>query len=183
VIVNLVESRGGIQAVHAFRREPRNQEIFEDIADRVPFDRLVYTGPIDAYFGHAYGRLPYRSLDFAFETHDRDRFQNAAVVNYPGPEAFTRITEFKYLTGQQHPKTTIAREYPTSVGDPDYPIPRAENPALSAMSAARAARALQGVGGALILSTSVAILSNAVPEAQRRQQIAGLREKFERKAG
>lgn len=113
---------------------------FEEIADRVRFDRLVYTGPIDAFFGYAHGRLPYRSLEFAFETHDTARYQNAAVVNYPGTEAFTRITEFKYLTGQKHVKTTIAREFPTAVGDPYYPIPRAENRALYATYAARAAR-------------------------------------------
>ena len=113
---------------------------FEEIADRVRFDRLVYTGPIDAYFDHAFGRLPYRSLEFAFETFDRERFQNAAVVNYPGSEPFTRITEFKTLTGQLHAKTTIAREFPTATGDPYYPIPRAENRALYAKYAARAAR-------------------------------------------
>ena len=112
---------------------------FEDIADRVRFDKLVYTGPIDAYYGFAYGRLPYRSLEFAFETHDRPTYQPTAVVNFPGHEPFTRITEFKYLTGQQHPRTTIAREYPTAVGDPYYPIPRAENRALYATYAARAA--------------------------------------------
>jgi len=113
---------------------------YEEIVDRVRFDKLVYTGPIDAYFGYAYGHLPYRSLEFAFETLDVEHYQDAAVVNFPGPEPFTRITEFKRLTGQQHAKTTIAREFPTAVGDPYYPIPRAENRALYATYAARAAR-------------------------------------------
>ncbi|GAC1496252.1 MAG: UDP-galactopyranose mutase [Vulcanimicrobiaceae bacterium] len=113
---------------------------YESIADRVRFARLVYTGPIDAYYGHAFGRLPYRSLEFTFETLDCERHQDAAVVNYPGDEPYTRITEFKYLTGQTHPKTTIAREYPRAVGDPYYPIPRADNRALYELYAARAAR-------------------------------------------
>jgi UDP-galactopyranose mutase len=112
---------------------------FEDVADRVRFDRLVYTGPIDAYFGHCFGALPYRSLEFEFETLAVERYQPVAVVNYPGPEAFTRVTEFKYLTGQHHPMTTIAREYPRATGDPYYPIPRPENRALYAKYAAKAA--------------------------------------------
>jgi UDP-galactopyranose mutase len=112
---------------------------FEEIADRVRFDRLVYTGPIDAYFGYCYGALPYRSLEFQFETHPIERYQRTAVVNYPGPEAYTRITEFKHITGQQHPQTTIAREYPRATGDPFYPIPRPENRALYAKYAAKAA--------------------------------------------
>jgi len=112
---------------------------FEDIADRIRFDRLVYTGPIDAYFGYRYGALPYRSLDFQFETHEVERYQRVAVVNYPGAEAYTRITEFKHLTGQKHPMTTIAREYPRATGEPYYPIPRADNRALYAKYAAKAA--------------------------------------------
>jgi UDP-galactopyranose mutase len=112
---------------------------FEDIADRVRFDRLVYTGPIDAYFGYRFGALPYRSLEFQFETHPIERYQRTAVVNYPGVEAYTRITEFKHLTGQRHAHTTIAREYARASGDPFYPIPRDDNRALYAKYAARAA--------------------------------------------
>jgi UDP-galactopyranose mutase len=112
---------------------------FEDIADRVRFDRIVYSGPIDAYFGNCFGALPYRSLEFQFETHPIERYQRTAVVNYPGPEAYTRITEFKNLTGQRHAQTTIAREYSRATGDPFYPIPRAENRALYAKYAAKAA--------------------------------------------
>ncbi len=112
---------------------------FEDVADRVRFDRLVYTGPIDAYFGNCFGALPYRSLQFAFENHEIERYQATGVVNYPGTEPFTRITEFKHLTGQTHPTTTIAREYPRATGDPYYPIPRADNRALYAKYASKAA--------------------------------------------
>jgi UDP-galactopyranose mutase len=112
---------------------------FDRAADRARFHHVVYTGPIDDYFERCYGRLPYRSLRFEFETLDMPRYQAAAVVNYPGPEPFTRVSEFKALTGQAHPKTTIAREYAQPEGDPYYPIPRPENRALYAKYAARAA--------------------------------------------
>ena len=92
---------------------------------------LVYTGPIDAYFEWQYGRLPYRSLRFEHEHFpDRDRVQPAAVINYPNDGAFTRSTEFKYLTGQVHAGTSLAREYPRGEGEPYYPIPRPANEAL-----------------------------------------------------
>jgi UDP-galactopyranose mutase len=91
---------------------------------------MIYTGPIDAFFGYRFGQLPYRSIDFKFETHNKERFQPGAVVNYPNEHAYTRITEFKYLTGQAHPKTSIVYEFPTAEGDPYYPVPRAENQAL-----------------------------------------------------
>lgn len=121
---------------------------FESLGAELRYDRLIYTGPIDRYFGLCYGALPYRSLRFAFETLDVERFQSAACINYPGVEAYTRITEFKYLTGQSHAKTTIAREYPTETGDPYYPIPRAENRALYERYAtkARAERHVTFVG-------------------------------------
>lgn len=91
----------------------------------------VYTGPIDAFFGHRYGPLPYRSLHFRHETLDQRRFQEVAVVNYPSEEVpYTRITEYKHLTGQVAPRTSITYEYPRADGDPYYPIPRPENQAL-----------------------------------------------------
>ena len=104
---------------------------FADVRDAVAFGRLVYTGPIDEYFGHVHGRLPYRSLRFRHETHYIERFQAAAVVNYPD-EAMphTRITEYKILTGQSAPRTSISYEYPSAEGDPYYPVPRPENQAL-----------------------------------------------------
>ena len=103
-----------------------------DFADSdVCVDHTVFTGPIDEYFGHRYGALPYRSLEFRHETHDVERFQPVAVVNYPSPDTpYTRITEYKQLTGQQAAKTSISYEYPRAEGDPYYPIPRPENQAL-----------------------------------------------------
>ena len=96
----------------------------------VPFKEMVYTGPIDEYFDYQYGKLPYRCLEFKHETHDKPLFQTAAVVNYPNDYAYTRITEFKYLTGQEHSKTSVVYEFPQAEGDPYYPIPRAENTTL-----------------------------------------------------
>jgi len=100
---------------------------YREIADVVPYEKLIFTGPIDEYFDHCYGKLPYRSLEFAFETIETEVHQEAPVVNYPGDEPFTRITEFKYLTGQESPRTTIVTEYPRAEGDPYYPVPRPEN--------------------------------------------------------
>ena len=101
---------------------------FEEIKHEVQYDALIYTGPVDEYFNFRFGKLPYRSLQFKHETHDRERFQNAAVINYPDESvAHTRITEYKYLTGQTAPSTSITYEYPSSDGDPYYPIPREEN--------------------------------------------------------
>ena len=96
-----------------------------------PHDHLVFTGPIDEYFDHRYGKLPYRSLQFRHESHDVEWFQSVAVVNYPAQTVpHTRITEYKHLTGQQAPRTTVTYEIPSAEGDPYYPIPRAENQAL-----------------------------------------------------
>ena len=91
-------------------------------------DHLVYTGPIDEYFDHRFGKLPYRSLKFDHQTLEQERFQETGTVNYPAPDVpYTRISEYKHLTGQEHPRTTITYEYPSAEGDPYYPIPRAEN--------------------------------------------------------
>jgi UDP-galactopyranose mutase len=99
-----------------------------DIKDEIDAGHTVYTGPIDEYFGFRYGRLPYRSLRFEHKVVDAEQFQPVAVVNYPHPDVpYTRITEYKHLTGQRNPKTSITYEYPSAEGDPYYPIPRAEN--------------------------------------------------------
>ena len=104
---------------------------FAAIRDQVSWDRLVYTGPIDEYFDHRYGRLPYRSLRFEHRTLDEERHQEVAVVNYPDEAVpYTRVTEYKHLTGQASPRTSITTEYPAAEGDPYYPIPRPENQAL-----------------------------------------------------
>jgi UDP-galactopyranose mutase len=102
---------------------------FRDVQRDIPHRKLIYSGPVDEYFDYRYGALPYRSLRFKHETVHREVFQPEAVVNYPNEHAYTRVTEFKYLTGQQHPKTSIVYEYPQAEGDPYYPIPRAENEA------------------------------------------------------
>jgi UDP-galactopyranose mutase len=93
----------------------------------LPFRELVYTGPIDEYFDFRFGALPYRSLRFRHETHAVRQYQDAPVVNYPNENAYTRVTEFKWLTGQEHDRTSIVYEYPTDEGDPYYPVPRQEN--------------------------------------------------------
>lgn len=104
---------------------------FEDFRVQHPRDHTVYTGPIDAYFGYRFGQLPYRSLRFVHEhLADTEWFQETGTVNYPNDHAYTRITEFKHLTGQDHPGTSIVREYPQAEGDPYYPVPREENEAL-----------------------------------------------------
>lgn len=104
---------------------------FQDIRDRFERDHTVYTGPIDAYFGYRFGHLPYRSLRFEHEhLPDTEWFQETGTVNYPNDNDYTRITEFKHLTGQQHTGTSIVREYPQADGDPYYPVPREENEVL-----------------------------------------------------
>jgi UDP-galactopyranose mutase len=88
---------------------------------------MVYTGPVDEYFDYRFGKLPYRCLEFKHETHNVAQLQPVAVVNYPNDYAYTRVTEFKHLTGQEHSKTSIVYEYPMAQGDPYYPIPKPEN--------------------------------------------------------
>ncbi len=100
---------------------------YREIEPFIPYREMIYTGPIDAFFDERYGKLPYRSLEFKFETHDTPVYQQTGTINYPNDEAYTRITEFKYLTGQEHPKTSIVYEYPRAEGDPYYPVPRPEN--------------------------------------------------------
>ena len=97
-----------------------------------PKAKVIYTDPVDEYFDLRFGPLPYRSLDFNHETHDVETYQVAPVINYPNDHDYTRVTEFKHLTGQQHCKTSIVYEYPKSSGDPYYPVPRPEDAALYA---------------------------------------------------
>lgn len=100
---------------------------YRELMDDIKFKEMIYTGPVDEFFDYRYGKLPYRSLEFKHETHDTEVYQTAPVVNYPNEHAFTRITEFKYLTGQEHRKTSIVYEFPQAEGDPYYPVPRKEN--------------------------------------------------------
>ena len=103
---------------------------YKTIKDIIPYREMIYTGPVDYFFDYKYGRLPYRSLDFKFETVDTACAQPTGTVNYPNEHPYTRSTEFKYLTGQKHNKTTLVFEYPKAEGDPYYPVPRKENAAL-----------------------------------------------------
>jgi UDP-galactopyranose mutase len=100
---------------------------YREIASMIHYREMIFTGPVDEFFDYRYGKLEYRSIDFQFETHDKRVFQPAPVVNFPNDYAYTRCTEFKYLTGQDHTKTTIVYEYPKGAGDPYYPVPRREN--------------------------------------------------------
>jgi len=103
---------------------------YQEARDFIPYREMIYTGPVDEFFGYRFGKLPYRSLEFRHETHDTPVYQQAPVINYPNDHQYTRVTEFKYLTGQDHPKTSIVYEYPRAEGDPYYPVPRPENAVL-----------------------------------------------------
>jgi UDP-galactopyranose mutase len=91
--------------------------------------RTIFTGPIDEYFDFELGALPYRSLRFEHVTLDKEWSQPVAVVNYPQTREYTRVTEYKHLTGQTHAKTALTYEYPSETGDPYYPIPNAKTAA------------------------------------------------------
>lgn len=120
---------------------------YKDIIKQFRYRHLVYTGPLDSFYNHIYGRLPYRSLEFEYENFDstqlKGRFdisgrngfwQPAVQVNYPNDERFTRIVEIKHATGQFCSNTTIVKEYPASyekTGEPFYPIPTPETKRLA----------------------------------------------------
>jgi UDP-galactopyranose mutase len=111
--------------------EVRTGVDFRDIRDEVDADHIIYSGPIDEYFDFRFGKLPYRSLRFDHQTLGEEWHQPVAVVNYPAEDVpYTRVTEYKHLTGQEHPRTSITYEYPSAEGDPYYPVPRDENQAL-----------------------------------------------------
>ena len=104
---------------------------YRDLKDEVEAAHIIYTGPIDEYFDFRFGKLPYRSLKFEHRTLDQAEYQSVGTVNYPSEDIpYTRISEYKHLTGQTSEKTSITLEYPAAEGDPYYPIPRAENQAL-----------------------------------------------------
>jgi UDP-galactopyranose mutase len=104
---------------------------FEDVREETVYDRLIFTGPVDEYFDYRYGKLPYRSLKFRHETLEQEWFQAVGTVNYPAESVpYTRISEYKHMTGQAIGRTTITYEYPSAEGDPYYPVPRPENQAL-----------------------------------------------------
>jgi UDP-galactopyranose mutase len=103
------------------------QTDYRDVMRWAPFREVIHTGPVDEFFDYRYGKLPYRSLRFEHRTVDQEWCQPVAVLNYPNDHAYTRVTEFKHLTGQEHPRTGVVYEYPQAEGDPYYPIPRPEN--------------------------------------------------------
>jgi len=122
--------------------EVRLNTDFREACAQVQFQHLIYTGPIDEYYDHCFGHLPYRSLRFEPETLKQEFFQPAMQVNYPNEQDFTRIVEIKHATGQKLPSTTIVREYPQDFGpgrEPYYPIPAPDARALYSKYAERAA--------------------------------------------
>ena len=100
---------------------------YRDIVDLLPWKHMVYTGPVDAFFNYKYGKLPYRSLEFKHANFAKEQFQPVGTVNYPNDYGYTRISEFKHITGQEHPTTSVVYEYPRAEGDPYYPVPKPEN--------------------------------------------------------
>jgi len=100
---------------------------YREVVELVPWRHMIYTGPIDAFFHCKYGKLPYRSLEFKHVNLKQERFQPVGTVNYPNDFAYTRISEFKHITGQEHPTTSIVYEFPRAEGDPYYPVPKPEN--------------------------------------------------------
>jgi len=103
---------------------------YREVVDLLPWKRMVYTGPIDAFFNFRHGKLPYRSLEFQHVNLPQEQFQAVGTVNYPNDYAYTRVSEFKHVTGQKSASTSIVYEYPQADGDPYYPVPRPENAAL-----------------------------------------------------
>ena len=122
--------------------EVRLNTDFREAREHVRYDHLIFTGPIDEYYDHCFGHLPYRSLRFEAETLSQEFFQPAMQVNYPNDHDFTRIVEIKHATGQNLRSTTIVREYPQNFGpgrEPYYPIPAPDARALYSKYAERAA--------------------------------------------
>jgi UDP-galactopyranose mutase len=105
---------------------------YRELRDEVNVGQIIYTGPVDEFFDYRFGQLPYRSLRFEHQTLNQEWHQPVAVVNYPNDFDYTRVTEFKHLTGQQHRRTSIVCEYPQASGDPYYPIPQPANAAIYA---------------------------------------------------
>ena len=103
---------------------------FADLPASLSYARMIWTGPVDEFFDFRFGRLPYRSLRFQHETLAQEQFQSVGTVNHPQDQDYTRVSEYKHMTGQVHACTSITYEYPTADGDPYYPVPRPENQAL-----------------------------------------------------
>lgn len=94
------------------------------VMEQTSFDRMVWTGPIDEYFDHMHGHLPYRSIRFEHMTEHSGLAQPVAQINHSDPSVeYTRVCEWRHITGQQHEHTVLTREYPSSTGEPFYPVP------------------------------------------------------------
>lgn len=100
---------------------------YRDIVDVIPWKHMVYSGPVDAFFDYKYGKLPYRSLRFEHVNVPKEQFQPVGTVNYPNDYGYTRISEFKHITGQECATTSVVYEYPCAEGDPYYPVPQPQN--------------------------------------------------------
>ncbi len=127
---------------------------YREVMPHVNFHHMIYTGPVDEYFDHCEGRLPYRSLRFESESFTAGQltsrasisrkkgfWQPAMQVNFPNDHAYTRIVEIKHATGQLCENSTIVREYPEDFGpgkEAYYPIPAADAATLYARYKARA---------------------------------------------
>ena len=103
---------------------------YRDVMKRARYREVVYSGAIDEFFNYRFGHLPYRSLRFEHRTFPKEFVQPVAVVNYPNDHEYTRVTEFKHLTGQSHSQTSVVYEYPSDAGDPYYPVPTEESSAV-----------------------------------------------------
>jgi UDP-galactopyranose mutase len=114
--------------------EVRTSTDYFEVRDDIEFRHVVYTGPIDTFYGRRYGQLPYRSLEFELRnvpTPGGTLVQPVATVNEPSEDVpYTRSTEYRHLTGQAHESSTLNLEYPRAEGDPYYPIPSDETRAL-----------------------------------------------------
>lgn len=106
--------------------ENKNIEIvlntdYKELLNAITFDKLIYTGPIDYFFDYKFGKLPYRSIRFEYTNYKQEYFQENSVINYVAGESYTRVTEYKYLTGQKSGSTTVSYEFPEMNGEPYYP--------------------------------------------------------------
>lgn len=119
--------KGGYTRMFAKMLENQNIEVelntdFSTIKNRMHYDLLFYTGPVDEFFDYKFGKLSYRCISMEFRTFDVESYQPAAVVNYPNDYDFTRVTEFKKFTGVVAPKTVIGIEYPGETGFMAWPV-------------------------------------------------------------
>jgi UDP-galactopyranose mutase len=133
--IQMMPARGYTEMFHAMNHHPlievRLKTDFRELRGSVrPRRATVYCGPVDAYFDHRLGRLPWRSLAFEYKAFDTPFVQPCVQINYPNEFDYTRTVEFKHVTGQSHPGTVVAYEFSRATGDPYYPVPAPANTAL-----------------------------------------------------